>query len=315
MKVLVINQFADNKGDRAVLAVILDQLAAAGGVDSVTVATSRTGAWSAEDFKHCNLTVSLVPWGWPRPAGNTLMRRLQYRVMRQIAYPLARTTLAAPRALALDKAILGSLCNRSFLNAVRDADLIISTGGHHFTNWFSREGVSPLFFDLALAEIFGRRVVLWSQTIGALAFADPENQQFVNLLMCKADGIYVRDDGSLAELEQAGVDAAKVHKTHETVFGAETGAWSPPAEREPVVGISIYTGSQRTVAAINAYVAALSGLVNHICGKGYRVRFFPMQLKGQKGDDRDMIGQIVELSESDGQIEVLEEDIPAALHL
>jgi polysaccharide pyruvyl transferase WcaK-like protein len=133
--------------------------------------------------------------------------------------------------------------------------------------------------------------------------------------MQKADSIYIRDEGSLAELEQAGVDRTRVHRTQETVFGAGADSWTPPSQRQKVVGVSIYTGSLRDAATQEAYCLAMSGLVDHGTARGYRVLFLPMQLKGQKGDDRGIIQRIITMSKKSGQIEMLEADIPTREHL
>ncbi len=315
MNILIINQFADNKGDRAVLAVILEQLTENAAIKQVTIATSRVAAWSASDFEHFDLDVRLVPWGWNRYEGNQLLQHVKQRLMRSIAYPLARYSLNKTNSGSLVSKILSCFCNSSYLKAVKASDLVISTGGHHFTNWFSREGVSPLFFDLAIAEIFGKRIVLWSQTIGELQFSNPANARFINRLMQKADSIYIRDEGSVAELEQAGVEMSRIHETEETVFGADAGSWTPPSQRQPVVGISVYTGSLRDAEAHETYTAAMSGLLDHVTARGYRVLFLPMQLKGQKGDDRGVIQRIIAMSRQAGQVEMLEADIPTRDHL
>ena len=157
MNVLVINQCSTNKGDRAVLYFVLRQLKA-GDIGHVTVSASHPEYWrDLPDFP--DVAVRVIPWGWDvsRKKSTGLIGKVihlfcKVKLPRQIHFPLVRDALISGRC----PWYLRFLVNKEFLKAVKEADLVISTGGHHLTTIIAGSVKTPQIFDMAVALLHDR---------------------------------------------------------------------------------------------------------------------------------------------------------------
>ncbi|MBN1972690.1 MAG: polysaccharide pyruvyl transferase family protein [Sedimentisphaerales bacterium] len=295
MNVLVINQCSTNKGDRAVLYFVLRELKA-NGIDNVTVSASNPQYWHDKpDFP--NIEVRVIPWGWDvsrRKDAGFLVKVfhlfLKVKLPRFIYFPLVRDALISGKR----PWYLRLLVNKRYLEAVEKADLVISTGGHHLTTIIAGHIKTPQIFDMAIALLYNKPLLLWSQSIGTFKYMSPANKTMIRKILSGAERIFIRDEASLHEIEKIEVSSEKVLKTGESVFGLYAVVTSRiiPGKREPVIGISVWTGNKQNPQAWEAYTLCFAELINHALEKhGYeQVRFFPMELQGS---DRSCIEDII----------------------
>lgn len=160
--------------------------------------------------------------------------------------------------------------------------MVISTGGHRITTINAPEGVGPQWFDIAVAILCGKPLVIWSQSIGPFAFRSQRNREMVRAMLSAAKQIFIRDSASRREVEALGVPPTRLSQTHESVFGLfdVVATRAKPTCRPATLGISVYATNRRTKAAFGEYVRCLSALVNHAIDVGYeKIRFFPMELE------------------------------------
>ncbi len=238
-----------------------------------------------------------VPWGWndERNRSPGLMARLRNRLMREF-YPRSYAVVRRSLVRGTKPALLAHLCNKEFWQALQSADIVVSTGGHHVTSILAPQAISPQTFEMGMALLAGKPLFLWSQSIGPFEFTDDDNRLFIRAILSQAAGIYIRDKRSFGEIDRLGISNAKTKKTFESVlgFGGHLGNLSKPSEREPVVGISVYSAQARTGQEQAAYVGALRAFVDHVTHTGHRVQFFPMQLQGEVADDRPCIDAVLQ---------------------
>lgn len=316
MNVMVINHCAQNKGDRAVLVFVLRELAR-NEVSSVTVSMTQRSFWTDTDLQFGS-KVRLVPWGWnvESDVGTRLWgipERARGKFTRSISYPLLRYLTARSARTRL----VSLLCDTEFYRELRRADFVISTGGHHITTLLEPDAVSPQLFDMALTLVAGKKLALWSQTIGPLAFAKPKNRRLVKSILAQAAWVCLRDTQSLGELRKLNVGTERVRQSFESVIGLNdaVGPHRPPTQRDAVVGISVYGTQPRSPSQHAHYVRSLAEIVDHSVAKGYVVRFFPMQIKGSRGDDRPLIHEIVSSARRGDKCFVEEDDLPPLAHI
>jgi len=315
MNVLVINQCAHNKGDRAVLAFVLQELAR-NGISRVTVSTSDRGYWEDAAIDPL-LNVSFVPWGWDVERHLGYGRKIA-RVRRRLAshsrlwYPIVRHLTCHDRHVAVDRIC----CSRDFSEALRGADLVVSTGGHHVTTWLSPNAVSPQVFDMALAIQARKKLILWSQSIGPLEFNSPKDADFIRNILINTHAVYIRDQASVSELEKLG-GVFRVYETLESVIGLTPSHRDhiPLEERASILGISVYTTKKRSKDAHKKYVGTMAALVDHAVRCGLTPKFFPMALKGTSADDRPTIRQIIAASQLGHESLVVDQDLPTLAHI
>jgi polysaccharide pyruvyl transferase WcaK-like protein len=293
MNVLVINQCSTNKGDRAVLYFVLRQLKACG-IEHVTVSASHPEYWlDKPDFP--DVAVRVIPWGWDvsRKKSVSLIGKVfhlfcKVKLPRKVHFPLVRNAFVTGRR----PWYLRFLVNKEFLKAVKEADLVISTGGHHLTTIIAGSITTPQIFDMAITLLYDRPLLLWSQSIGTFNFQSPTNKTMVQKILSGAGQIFIRDGASEEQIQKLGVYLEHVSKTRESVFGLYDVVQSriKPSERQNVLGISVWTGNKKKASAWEYYVRSFGGLVDHVIKTGYKVRFFPMEMQGA---DRPCIEDII----------------------
>jgi polysaccharide pyruvyl transferase WcaK-like protein len=184
------------------------------------------------------------------------------------------------------------LCTKEYWQAVGQADLVMSTGGHRVTTLLVPDAVFPATFDMAIALLRQKPLVLWSQSIGPLSFRQPENRKMIETILSRAWRILIRDEVSEEELSKIGVSMKNVSQTPESVLGLFDVVERPikPCDRERVMGVSVYMSQKRSLEENEAYINSISALVDHAAQDGYSVRFFPMEMAEV---DRPCIEQII----------------------
>ena len=294
MRVLVANHCSWNKGDRAVLFVLVRELLR-NGVEDITVSTANMVYWAGQSLFPPD-KVKFIPLGLDTPVSRNPRPGLMFKAFR-LACKTIKCALLFPiiRRHMLKGTCPSYLCHlvsRPFWDAVTSADLVISTGGHRITTLLLPDAVGAPVYDLAVASLLKKRLVLWSQTIGPLEFQSPDNELMVQKLLANCWRIMVRDEGSIDVLRATGIDMSSVSFTPESVFAANdlVPLPTPPSQRPAVVGISVYTSGDQPTEKKQNYIETLRQFIDHLAASGTRVLFFPMMLSGA---DRSCINAII----------------------
>ena len=283
MKAAILNQCSTNKGDRAVLYAVLRELSR-NGYNQVTVSTSSPQYWQVwPDFPD-GMDISLVPWGFGRPRKKEagflakVFYRIKFMFAKFVCFHLVRNAFLKGKSSWHTR----FLCNKDFLKALKDADVVVSTGGHHITTIIAKSMVTAQVFDMMLAFIYNKPLLLWSQSIGTFDFKHLKDKLMVHKILSQAKCIFIRDTASEEQIRLMGVSLEHVKKTYESVFSLFDVVENhvKPSEREKIMGLSVWTGNKQDPRLRQAYIDCLSGLVNHAINSGYKVRFFPMEMEG-----------------------------------
>ena len=307
MKALVINQCSTNKGDRAVLFFVLRELMR-NGIDQITVSASNPEYWEEwPDFPET--AVQIIPWGWDNSRKKDVgfwgkvIHRIQKVILKgRINFPLVRNALIAGKR----PWYLRLLVNRQFVKAIRESDIVISTGGHHITTMFVPDAVTPQIFDMAVALLYEKPLLLWSQSIGSFKFKSAKSRLMIQKILSGAGQIFIRDEDSAEQINELQVPLEHVSKTCESVFGLcdIVKSRTKPSNRPLVMGISVYvhTRANRLKEHENnpRYFASL---IDHAIEAGYKVRFFPMELQGT---DRRFIEAVINNVNKKENCEIIE---------
>ena len=307
MKVLILNQCATNKGDRAVLYFLLRELAK-NGAEQVTVSTSNPDYWheDPDDLNSLNMSLRFVRWGWDislRKNSGILKKffHMAYRVMfkRRFHFVFVRELLLKK----ISPFFLRFLCDKKFLIAAKEADVIISTGGHHLTTMHAEDAKYSQTFDMAVALILKKPLILWSQSIGEFEFKKTRNKELVKSIISGAEQVYIRDEGSKDEICKLGLGLSNVTIVPESVFGLYDTVENriAPSRRDNVIGLSVWTGRKKTPELRRAYVDSLVALFNHAVDLGYNVKLFPMELAG---DDMKYLKDIASSIRKNESVEI-----------
>ena len=257
----------------------------------------------------------IIPWGWDNSRkkdvgfwGKVIHRILKVILKRRINFPLVRNALIAGK----HPWYLRFLVNRQFVKALIEADIVISTGGHHITTMFVPDAVTPQIFDMAAALLYEKPLLLWSQSIGSFRFKSPKSRLMIQKILSDAGQIFIRDKDSAEQIKEMQVSMEHVSKTRESVFGLcdIVKSRAKPSSRPLVIGISVYvhTRANRLKEHENnpRYFASL---IDHAIEAGYKVRFFPMELQGT---DRRFIEAVINNVNKKENCEIIE-DFPGIL--
>jgi polysaccharide pyruvyl transferase WcaK-like protein len=293
MKLLILHHYSTNIGDRAVLYAILRECARLG-ICHVAVSANCPDSFPELDVPP-GITVDWVPYGWDikRTAGLPIFRKiipaLHNRVFPRVAYPLLRAkVLARPWA-----ALAPIWCDTAFRWALRQADAVISTGGHHLTSITAPDCVYPQTFDFAMAIHEGKPMYAWSQSIGPCHCDNPANEALVRRILQSVSAIYVRDEQSMEHLKFLQADEGRTRKTFESVFMLADSL--PVASSEgnpPRMGVAIYAVKQRSLGELQLYIATIRAACELAISKGLQIVFFPMDLQG---NDHDILKYLMAL--------------------
>lgn len=315
MNIFVINQYAGNKGDRAVAFFVMRELRR-NGMHNVALSTHDRSFWT--NYKEIFGTqVRLVPWAESSEKPHGLISWLMARGRRTRArYALNLSETLFLRGIN-SSSICRFLCNREFCRELQRADIVISTGGHHVTTRFLPEAQAWQYLDMSMALICKKPLALWSQTIGPLDFKEEKSRVFVKKLLNSCSAIFVRETDSLQVLRKLGLKLDNVNETYDSVFGLndELVDCLPPSRRQPNVGIAVYNAEGRTVECYNEYVLQMSRIVDGIVAMGLTPVFFPHEMKGATIDDRSCIRDIINSAKKGYVCKVLEDDLDPTGHL
>ena len=157
------------------------------------------------------------------------------------------------------------------LQAIDNADLVISGGGSLLQDVTSKRSLAYYLSIIAAAKWKGKKVMLFAQGIG------PIRSRFMRMLtrlvVNKADVITVRDRDSAEELARMGVPAAKVEVTADPVLmlnpeskiaGKTILAEAGLDPYKPIIGVSVreWPDNQRCLKQLAAALGKLSEKFN-----------------------------------------------------
>lgn len=313
MKILLVNQYAENKGDRAVLFALCMLIRQNEPAAEIVVSTSAPEQWAGSEFLSQN-KIALVPWAWDYQRTGE-----RERIYWSLLTRFQRYTFTMFReALLLGIHGLGRwFTNPLFRRELMASDLVISVGGHHYTTLLSKDLVSSINFDAMSVVDSCKKLVLFSQSFGPFEFHNPRNEKLTRHILEYSQGLYARESSSGETLSRFGISISKIHNCKETVFALNRlfPHRLPISQRPKRVGIAIYCAQKRTPEAELIYCKNIAGFIDAISRQGFSVCFFPMELKGSLPDDRPMIQKIIGLVKSPECCSYVEEDLPTPQHL
>lgn len=312
MKILLFNQYAGNKGDRAVLFATCRMIRNICPDADIVVSTSSPELYDDYSYYQDN-GIRFVPSAWDY--GRVKGRRWYWKGLdkvRKYTFTILRETYLRNCC----KWITRFLINPQFRAAVLAADRIISVGGHHYCTLLSTDLVSGINFDAMSVLHQDKTFTCFSQTFGPFNYHNPRNRQ-ITLAILNSCRLFPREEESLERLAEFGVRRRNITPTYETVIGLNSlfPDYKLPSSRAKSVGVAVYCTQKRDEKDDAHYIDCLSELCSHVMSKGYDIVFFPMEIKGTPPDDRPYIRRIVERTADPSKCRVVDEDLETAEHL
>lgn len=138
--------------------------------------------------------------------------------------------------------------NRFNIKAILDCDIFISGGGGLFQDTTSSRSFYYYIFLLRLAQLFGKKTCVLSQSIGPLKSS--LNRRILKKALLKTNILSVRDLASVELLRQIGVPESKIIKSADPTFLLRTPNAQRRTQSNPFLGVSVRRGEfdERAVA-------------------------------------------------------------------
>lgn len=274
-KILIACQYATNKGDRAVAEYLLFQLKKQEDVH-ITLSTNRPELWA----HICDERTKVIGMGYQDRTvflKNSFSRKVSRKLNRiyyqKKVFPDMMSTSSTHKRCLKESA--------AYIEELKQADLVIVTGGHHITSIRSENALFDVTYDIGLISLYAKRYILWSQTIGPLEFSDPVAKDFFGRVLSGAEAVFIRDANSKTCLDGLYPELTNVKTSYDSVFGFGSLQKLPFEKREKKVGISIFNGLKKAFATFDAIAAML----DHLAEKGYAIEFFRMEHSDKEQQD------------------------------
>ncbi len=313
MNILLIHQYAGNKGDRAVLYATCSILKSIDPSIHISVSTSSPELWEGYSY-YQEQQIEFIPsaWDYTRITRNRRYWNLINKI-RKYTFTVMRESYLSHTSPLVNRFLI----NPSFFAKARKADLIISVGGHHFTTILSKDLVSSINFDAMAVMSMQKKMIYFSQSFGPFVFQNPRNKKLTQKLLSGCSALYPREGQSRQSLMDLGISASLVKDTYETVISLTSlfPLHTPPSKREKKIGIAIYSTQQRSPEKHKRYIETFSSFCDFAVEKGYKVVFFPMELKGTPPDDRVLIKEILSRTNHPDECTYIDRDMPTHEHL
>jgi colanic acid/amylovoran biosynthesis protein len=273
MKVVITNTAMANGGDAAILFSIIDMV--------------RTTFPGDHRFTMVDPLPAVAKRCYPEfefiPAAHFAARRMLPGPFWRLAKPInrfrdLRLRWAGKLAKAgISPALVLTPLERRALQAYRDADLIISTGGTYLVDHYD---ITSRLFELELAHLAGKRVVLYTQSLGP--FKRPGYAAAVKPHLDRSPLVLLRDARSKGYLDAIGIAPEKMHVMADCVFGMARGEVLAQAGRAETqirhVGISVrkwdFFQGKNSKGGMQDYIAGIVRAVEWLVDNyGCRVTF------------------------------------------
>lgn len=312
MNIFLFNQYAGNKGDRAVLYALGRLLLELVPKAKITVSTSNPEMYEEYPYFREN-GMDFVPSAWDY---QRVDERKWYWNLLDKFHKYSFTILREAYLRNTCKWVARFFINPHFYKAVNTADIIISVGGHHYCTLLSRDIVSSINFDAMAVKLLGKSFTCFSQTFGPFDFFNDRNRKLTYKLLSTSE-LYAREEDSEKALKDFMIPDSVIHRTHETVLSLNGlfNSYVKPSDRTKRIGVSIYCTQKRSKKEEDNYCDSISEFCNYAVSLGYEIVFFPMEIKGTPPDDRSYIQAIINRIHEKQYCRVIDNDLETFIHL
>lgn len=316
IRIFIIGHHATNKGDRAVLRGMLDALKEIIPDVSFSVSSSYpeitlTGLEVFEPIiDRRGLTkkgmISKVLW---------LLSNLLW-ILQSMTWAILKSYLGKNIKLGIRSRKL------KLLNEYTRADIVISCGGHHLTDHNGFLSFFCQFYSIFLPVILGKKVVIYSQTIGPFIHKQLLIKFLCRFILNRLTLITVREEWSREILDNLRITKTPIYLTADAAFLMHLPARDKISEilvdegicdsDKHLVGMSVYRSKYPGLPNPNAkhskYIKSMAKAADYIISElNAEVVFVPMEMAYQS-DDRPLAREIVQLMKYRDSVKVIDNE-------
>jgi colanic acid/amylovoran biosynthesis protein len=306
IRILVTNAYSSrNAGDAAIVLAMARSLGARAGFRDAAVTVASADP-RGDDGRY---PYPVVPSFASLRAMSSLPAPLAWALLLGVQLPLLLAWAAAVRFLGAAPPLAGDLGRMA--GAYRRADLVIMAGGGYLYTTSRTRGNLVLLtqlLPLLLADLLGKPVYLYSQSIGP--FAARFQDRIARRALARARLVLARDEGSFALLAAWGL-GAKTHRTADAALLLEETLPSRQSVREKgelLVGVTVRSWFRDPVrqARYEREIGLFLGVLAH--ERRARILFVPQVTYAAGGDDDREVARRIAASIGDSESVTLREE-------
>lgn len=297
MKILIANVYSyKNKGDAAIVISLIEEIRRIFGDDARVVA--QTADINNDEGKYGVPVVSSLLWTL---LSKVRTQNIAYRlwilgsgVLSLLTYKMLYRVLGAKADVLLNKDL------RDYVKDLQSSDIIIGCGGGYLrTSDSGLENAILLYvtcLNMAYAKTFGKKVYLYSQSIGPVH--GKLQKRMLRWLLSYATIIEPREKVSVDYLKSLGVDQSKVHETADPVLllGGMHAGYEPRVplkEGKMHVGMTVRKWFNND-HDLEDYITAMAGAIDYLIEEhNAEVFYLPQVIAANFGDDDRLIAERV----------------------
>jgi len=255
--ILITNAMALNGGDAAILQATIAMLRETCGEKTDFTVYDMMGKAPARYYNDLRF----------RPQLFAQIEKLTKRRPARIALSLGVLLLAKYGHTAPGRRLIARLPPelRQSLADYANADLVVSSGGTYLVPHYE---VYSKLFDFLIAQAFGRRLVLFTQSLGP--FPSGKRRLLLRYVLRRAHLILVRDEKSRRQLEELGI-AENVKACADAAFALAPAALQGrdfPSRKPWRIAISVrdwpHFRTRTAAAGMERYLTAVTALTEHL---------------------------------------------------
>lgn len=292
MKFFILNHCSHNKGDNSVLYYLIGCIKSADPTSQISMSSSdgKKPFWYEEE-----MSTTYWPGGKLFRAETdgfikSAIKKANSLMMRHIFY---RTfILLYSNKFDHTGKFFSRIFGKDFISQIVNCDKVICTGGHHISNVLEKNCINSQLISLAIAQLFGKHITLWSQSIGPFNGASTLTLKSISRIFDNCDAIFVRDELSIRCVKSISKSIPQI--APDSVFLAAKKTLDSQNGNGKNIICAIYTAGITNEKYLEKYVTAWRNISERLVASGYGVVFIPMQYKNLSGDEREFLMKIVE---------------------
>lgn len=301
-KVLIINHFALNKGNHAVLRAIIGKLKKFDKNIRIVV--------SSYDKNLTNKRDNVESISWPVNAVKILQQNtiVMKAIVCSVELFSSLVVLFLPRF---------SKKSREIYSAYEEADLVICPGGHLFTSMNPLISLWTYAISLLLAKKMNKKVIALSQSVGPFKGMNRGISKFISQIALKnIDLIYLRDASSEFFFKKLDLKNVPYQFAGEIVYSfnhlvKDKKEKFKEIEKDKInIGITIHHLYYRYYMSRDEYIKIMSDFCNYLIREvnDINIVFIPMEYTNEGPKDRLIISEIIDRITKKDNVHVLTKD-------
>ncbi len=256
MKIFIAAHYNLNNGDRALLEATIRILKNFSDKNSIIVSAYKPELYDDKRFR----TV-----GWPLRNGkyeSVLLRLSKFKLFRNIFSKYYML-----------------LCKKEYIDAIKESDIVLMSGGHHLTDILSTMGYYKLSSNFIVPIKMGKKVVMLPQSIGPA-----RNHMVLESIKYILNNVYsiaYRDDSSRKFVDSLKIDC-KMNYVPDLVYMLE-----PRTDKNnfsKIVGIALYHSyvGERRNNILPFTIDNLKKVIDELLKRKYIVKIIPMDISDEE---------------------------------